>query len=148
MKDTFVPKNQNFRTAIDEVLSKQHFMHHLEFKLTRIDAGYVIGDMPFKEFHMQQNGFLHGGAIATVCDLVAGFAAYSLVGPDEYVMTVELKISYLNPGVGKTIVAKGSVLKTGSRLHFCESEVFAENEGELKLIAKATATMITLPKPL
>ena len=148
MNKPLSPKNPDFREAINEVLAGQHFMHHLGFKLTHIEPGDVSGEMPFQGFLRQQNGFLHGGAIATVCDLVAGFAAYSLVNSNEYVMTVELKISYLNPGIGQIISARGTVLKTGSRLHFCESEVYTTGDGqEPKLIAKATATMITLPKP-
>lgn len=116
-------------------------MHHLGFELTRIEAGRVEGYAPMKEFLQQQNGFLHGGATATFCDLVAGFAAFTLVEPGATVVTVELKVSYFNPGVGDVIYAKGEVVKTGNMLTFCEAEVFTLHNNEKLFVAKCSTTM-------
>jgi uncharacterized protein (TIGR00369 family) len=90
--------------------------------------------------HQQQRGFAHGGLVATMADLVAGFAAVTLVPDDHGMVTVELKISYLHPGVGEKLKAIGWVLKPGRRLHFCEAEVWCDD----LMIAKATATMAVM----
>jgi len=140
----FVPKNPNYRHAIEEVLLKQNFMHHIGFNLTKIEPGMIEGEIHFEEFLKQQSGFLHGGVIATISDLVSGFAAYSLIAKEEYVVTSDLKISYLNPGVGKLFFARGWVIKAGSRMLFCEAEII-DSSSQL-LIAKASATMVTVPK--
>ena len=137
----FTSKNPDFISTINEKLKGQHFMHHIGFCLTRIEAGYVEGEVGLEEFLKQQNGFLHGGATATLCDLVAGFAAFTLVEPTATVVTVELKVSYLNPGVGEKVWAKGWVLKTGNLLSFCEAEVWVFNGTDRQLVAKATTTM-------
>lgn len=116
-------------------------MQQLGFELTDIEPGKVTGIMPMTEMHEQQNGFLHGGVISTLCDMGCGFAAYSLVEEGVQVFTTELKVSYLRPGIGNKAIVKGWVLKPGSMFHFCESELYMEKDGVLTLIAKATSTM-------
>lgn len=115
-------------------------MHLIGADLTLITPGRVEAELTMGEQHLQQRGFAHGGLIATLADLVAGFAAVTLV-PDNYgVVTSDLKISYLNPGLGQKMKAIGWVLKAGRRLHFCEAEVWCDDV----LIAKASATMAVL----
>ncbi|MEJ7661404.1 MAG: PaaI family thioesterase [Hymenobacter sp.] len=45
-------------------------------------------------------------------------------------MTPDLKVSYLNPGVGQRIKAIGWVLKAGRQLHFCEAEVWCDDAAD------------------
>jgi|JI8StandDraft_1071087.scaffolds.fasta_scaffold214585_2 uncharacterized protein (TIGR00369 family) len=143
----FESKNPDFVNTIQQKLSGQHFMHHIGFELTTIEAGFVEGKAKMEKFLQQQNGFLHGGATATFCDLVAGFAAFTLVEPGATVVTVELKVSYMNPGIGDIIYASGRVIKSGNMLSFCEAEVYSLVDNKPHLIAKCTTTMakITLP---
>ncbi|MCC2546706.1 PaaI family thioesterase [Hymenobacter sp. BT175] len=121
-------------------LTRQHFMHLIGADLTVIEPGRVEAELALAQQHQQQRGFAHGGLVATMADLVAGFAGVTLIPDDHGMVTAELKVSYLNPGVGQKIVAKGWVLKAGRRLHFCEAEVWCDD----KLIAKATATMAVI----
>lgn len=135
--ERFISRNPRYREVILDKIKKQHFMHHIGFSLDRIEAGFVTGQMKNEEHIRQQTGFLHGGATATFADLVMGFAAYSLVSEEEVVVTSDLKISYLNPGVGSIFRAEGQVIKNGKKLIFCEAEIYADHF----LIAKASATM-------
>ncbi len=138
------PMNPDFKQRIEKHLVRQEFMHHIGFKLDLIEAGRVEGRMKLEKIHLQQAGLVHGGVIATVADIVAGFSAYSLVGVDEKVVTGELKISYLRPAKGEILWAKGWVLKQGRKINFCEAEVYVLNGNESKLIAKATTSMIII----
>ena len=122
---------------IREKLKGQHFMHLIGADLTRIEPGRVEAALTLGRQHQQQLGFAHGGLVATLADLAAGFAAVTLVPEGVGVVTADLKVSYLNPGVGAQIKAVGWVLKAGRRLHFCEAEVWCDDV----LIAKASATM-------
>lgn len=137
----FQPKNKQFKKVIAQRLRANHFMHHIGFSLTKIKTGYVEGELKIMPHHFQQNKFVHGGVISTISDVVAGLAAYTLVDKKTHVLTAEIKISYLNPGVGQKLIAKGWVLKSGSKLFFCESEVWAIDGKKKTLIAKATTTM-------
>ena len=128
------------QSRIRRKLVRQHFMHHIGADLTLIEPGRIEAELVLEKQHQQHTGFAHGGLVATMADLVAGFAAVTLVPEGTGVVTVELKTSYLHPGVGQRLRAVGWVLKAGRRLHFCESEVWCDD----KLIAKATATMAVI----
>jgi uncharacterized protein (TIGR00369 family) len=134
---------ESLETRIRRKLTRQHFMHHIGADLTRIEEGRVEAELRLDQQHQQHTGFAHGGLVATMADLAAGFAAVTLVPEGTGVVTVELKTSYLHPGVGQRLRAVGWVLKAGRRLHFCEAEVWCD---EL-LIAKATATMAVVEPP-
>ena len=138
------PGNPDFKQRILKHLKKQEFMHHIQFNLELIEAGKVEGRMVIKDIHKQQAGLVHGGVIATVADIVAGFAAYSLVGVEEKVVSGELKISYLRPAVGEHILAKGWVLKQGRKINFCEAEVYTIKGEKETLVAKASTSMIII----
>lgn len=130
----------DLETRIRRKLLGQGFMHLIGADLTVITPGRVEAELTLANQHLQQRGFAHGGLIATLADLVAGFAAVTLV-PDTFgVVTSDLKISYLHPGVGRQLRAIGWVLKPGRRLHFCEAEVWCDD----LMIAKASATMVVV----
>ena len=116
-------------------------MQWMGFVITKIEPGYLEGEMEFKEMHHQQNGWLHGGATSTILDMIEGFASYSLVEEGQKVFTVEAKISYFNPGTADKFYARGGVVKPGKRFHFCEAEVYYLKEGEEVTVAKGSATM-------
>ncbi len=132
------------RARIKKKLEGQHFMHHIGFDLTRIEHGHVEGEMVLADFAKQQMGFVHGGITATLADIVAGFAAYTCSPLDKNVVTSSLNVMYYLPGKGERLRAVGRVRKAGSRLHYCESEVFAITAGQEILIARATSTMVVV----
>ncbi len=138
-------KNQDYKERIQNYLKKQFFMHHLDFDLNVIEPGCTEGILEVKPFHFQQFGRVHGGVIATVADCTAGFAAYTLVGEADHVVTGEIKVSYFAPGFGPQLRVVGKVIKAGRKIHFCESEVFnIDEQGNQKLIAKASTSMIVI----
>lgn len=134
-------QNPNYKDYVLLKVERNRFNKALGFELTSIEPGRVEGVLPVKEMHEQQNGFVHGGVIGTLCDMGCGYAAYSLVADGVQVFTTEIKVSYLRPGIGQQMKVKGWVIKPGSMFHFCEAEVYAVNNGEEKLIAKASSTM-------
>ena len=119
-------------------------MQLMGLQVSRIEAGRIECVLDVQQAHLQHKGFVHGGVIATLADVVAGFAAVSLVPKDYHVVTVELKVSYLHPATETRLRAVGWVLKPGRKLHFCEAEVYAEGTDEPLLVAKATTTMAVL----
>jgi len=140
--------NPAFRETIIAHLEKQEFMKAIGASLTSIELGKVIAEIPLQLMHQQQIGLVHGGVTATIADIAAGFAGFTLVGPDEHTVTAEIKVSYLRPAKGILLRAVGSVMKQGRTIHFCEAHVYCINEhGDEELIAHATTTMaIIKPK--
>jgi len=140
--------NPAFRETIIAHLEKQEFMKAIGASLTSIELGKVIAEIPLQLMHQQQIGLVHGGVTATIADIAAGFAGFTLVGPDEHTVTAEIKVSYLRPAKGILLRAVGSVMKQGRTMHFCEAHVYCINEhGDEEFIAHATTTMaIIKPK--
>jgi uncharacterized protein (TIGR00369 family) len=92
----------------------------------------------------QQHGFVHAGAVSAIADTAAGYAALTLMPPDRGVLTTEFKINLLAPARGTRIIARGRVVKAGRTLTIAQTEVFAENGGQEKLIALLTATLMAI----
>lgn len=136
--------NKEYKSRIEKFLQEQHFMKLVGISLDVIGEGTTEASLQLKQEHLQQTGIVHGGVVATMADIVAGLAAYTLVPEDYHVVTAELKVSYLSAGRGQALFAKGWVLKQGLRMNFCEAEVYALDNGDKNLIAKCTTTMATL----
>ncbi|MCG9880384.1 MAG: PaaI family thioesterase [Bacteroidia bacterium] len=145
--NTFIPKNPDFLSLIQDKMKENHFMQHLGFSIHKIEPGMVEGILDIAPEHRQHLGFLHGGVSATLADLVAGFASFTLVEPTQSVVTVEMKISYLNPGIGDKAYCKGYVIKAGQKLIFAEAEIYVNNEEKDFLVAKGYATYAVIENP-
>ncbi len=143
----FIPKDPNFKERIQHKMLANNFMQYIGFKATQIEAGKISGELILEEHHLQQSKFLHGGVTATLADLVAGFASFTLVNSNQTVVTSDLKISYLNPGIGQKVLAKGWVIKAGNTLHFAEAEIICVNEGSETLVAKGYLTFAVVNIP-
>lgn len=115
-------------------------------KLTNIQPGLCEIQVPFKKELTQQNGFFHAGIVGTLADNTGGYAAFSLMKPDDSVLTVEYKLNLLSPAKGETLIARSKVLKAGKKLTVCFSEVFVKNKKVEKLCATALVTLISLRK--
>lgn len=136
--------NPEYKSRVEKFLERQYFMKLVGFELKVIEEGRTEGWLDLKQQHQQQTGLVHGGVTATLADIVAGFAAYTVVPEDHHVVTGEIKVSYFNPGKGDKLQAIGWVLKQGRKLNFCEAEVWCHSGDQKTLIAKATTTMATI----
>ena len=136
----YIVHNPDFKQNIIEHCTRQEFMKHIGCELTVIEPGYVEAEMPRSTFLQQQMGLIHGGVIATMADVAAGFAAFTLVSAEQQTVTVELKTSYLYPANGTALKSEGKVLKQGSSLIFSEAEVFSLEQDVWKLVAKCSGT--------
>src|SRR5262245_28161217 len=113
-------------------------------QLTSISPGAVEITLPASPAVSQQHGFVHGGAIASIADIAAGYAALSLMPPGIGILTTEFKINFLAPAAGTRMLARGRVVKAGRTLTLAQTEIFAENAGREKLVAFLTASFMTI----
>ncbi|HLP52466.1 MAG TPA: PaaI family thioesterase [Chitinophagales bacterium] len=139
-------RNPQYKAYTELMISRNKFMQWMGFEITKIEPGYLEGELEFKEMHHQQNGWLHGGVTSTILDMIQGFASYSMVEEGQKVFTVEAKISYFNPGIADKFYSRGGVVKPGKRFHFCEAEIYYIKEGEEVTVAKGSATMAVIDK--
>ena len=83
-------------------------------------------------------------AVSAIADSAAGYAALTLMATGVGVLTTEFKINFLAPAAGDRIVARARVIKAGRTLTVAQSEVYAEQAGQEKLIALLTATLMAI----
>jgi len=123
---------------------KQGLMKTLGASLDSVAPGMVEISIRPHTAISQQHGFVHAGAVTAIADSAAGYAALSLMAPGTGVLSTEFKINLLAPAAGDRIVARGRVVKAGRTLTVAQTEVFAQNGGEEKLIALLTATLMAV----
>jgi len=141
---TFTPKDPNFKNRVRENFNLQPMMKTLGVNLDVVEAGKVIFTVQHHNPITQQHGFLHGGGVAAILDSACGYAAMSLLGEMEEILTVEFKTNFLAPALGETYRFEGSVVKPGRTLVVTEGKAFAIKDGVEKQVAMMTATMMPI----
>ena len=131
---------QRIRTSFD----KQGMMKTLGATLGMISSGAVEIELRPSPAIAQQHGFVHAGAITAIADNACGFSVLSLMPEGTGVLTTEFKLNLVAPAAGDLIVARGRVVKAGRTLSLTQAEVFAVSEGQEKLVALMTATMMNI----
>jgi uncharacterized protein (TIGR00369 family) len=115
------------------------FARFLGLELEEVAAGTATLAVNIRKELTQNQGVVHGGAIASLIDTATAFAIISLLDPKEKVSTVDLTISYLRPATGGRLKAVATVVRAGRRLFVVSAEVF-DKQG--KLITTALSTYI------
>ena len=102
---------------------RQGMMQHLGARLLRVESGLVEVALPYSDRVTQQQGGFHGGAMGALADIAAGYAALTVVEPDQEVTTVEYKINFLAAFRDGELRATGRVVRRGRRIIVTTAEV-------------------------
>ncbi|MDA8141962.1 MAG: PaaI family thioesterase [Desulfobacteraceae bacterium] len=134
----------NFKKALIQKAPSVHpFWGLLGLELHDIKKGWAIVRLPFDKKLTQADGIAHGGATFSTADAAVAMALVGLIGRDETMVTLEMKINYLKPFDRGAIMAEAVIVQKGSRLAVGEVSIRSE-EGEL--VAKGMATFMILQK--
>ena len=107
-----------------------------------VEPGAVTLALPLTEALTQQQGYAHGGVAFSLGDSAAGYAAVSLLEPEFDVVTSDMTIHYLAPGLGDTLEARGTVIRPGRRMLVTQAEIYTVAEDKETHIARMTGTMV------
>jgi uncharacterized protein (TIGR00369 family) len=139
-----VTQTNDFETRVRDSFAKQSIMVTLGAEIAAVRLGEVEIVLPFSDGILQQHGFVHAGAVATIADSACGYAGLSVMPPDAAVLTTEFKIHLLSPAKGDRLRAIGRVVRNGKSLVVTLGEVFAETGGTSKQVALITASMMVV----
>lgn len=131
---------------VRENFVRQPFMSTLGASLVSVKSGAVEIGVPFRKDLTQQHGFIHAGVITSVLDSACGYAALSVAPEGVDVLSVEFKVNLLTPAVGERFVARAHVKRAGKLLTVSTADAFAIKEGQEKLVATMTATIVNLKR--
>lgn len=139
MKETelSVDKLERIREAFHRV----PFAHLLGLEMGEARAGEATIYLNLREDLKQNNGVVHGGAIASLVDTAAAFAILTVLEQGQTTTTVDLTIHYLRPLVKGRATAHATVLRAGRRMITVSVEVRDEKE---TLATTALTTYIRL----
>lgn len=140
------PRDPNWESRVRTSFGKQHFMTTLGAQIAHCAPGEVDIEMAFADGLTQQHGFFHAGATTSIADSAAGYAAFTLFGAGDGVLTSEFKINLLNPGRGPMLVAKGRVIKPGRTLTVARSDVYSTGGDTLVHVATGLFTLMRVPE--
>jgi len=138
------PSDPNFEARVRASFAKQQFMATIGAEVAEVSAGKVTLRMKVRDDLLQQHGFVHAGAIASLADSACGYAALSLMPADAAVLSVEFKCNMLSPAKGDAIIARADVIRAGKTVMVCRADVFSVNGKEEKLVAAMQGTMMVV----
>lgn len=136
-------RNPEYESIVRGAFEAQNAMATIGARLERVAPGFVEIHLPIRDAVMSHiPGIVHGGTLGMVADSALGFAALTLAEPNAVGVTAEYKINMLSPAMGDTVIARGEVLKSGRKVIVGTCDVLSVKDGEEKLVAHATATLI------
>ena len=147
--------DEEFVSAINEMFSEKiPFNKVLGLKVESISYERVMVSFQMRDKLMghYKRGMLHGGVISSVIDVTGGLSAFMGVQqkmPGETlearierfgtVSTIDVRVDFLRPGVGKWFVATAYVLRTGKKIAVTRIEL---NNDQNDLIAVGTGSYV------
>lgn len=140
----FIPKDTHYKEKVRDSFSRQGVMNTIGVSVVSIEPGEVELEFSHSAALTQQHGFIHAGIVTTVMDSACGYAAYTLMPENASVLTIEFKTNLLAPAQGSKFFAVGKVKKPGRTISVCEGELFSLTEGEKKLVATMTCTLMCI----
>jgi uncharacterized protein (TIGR00369 family) len=119
-------------------------MNLIGARLTTVEPGRCVIELPVRDDLTQQHGFVHGGVVGMIADSAGGYAGFTLMPADASVLTVEYKINMLAPADGDLLVAVGEVLKPGRTLSIVRAEVFGVQGDRRTRVAAMQQTLMVM----
>ena len=113
----------------------------LGLELGEISRGDASIHLVVRDDLRQNQGVVHGGAVASLIDTAAAFAVLSQIDISERVTTTDLTIHYLRPVSSGRLTARARIVRGGRRLFVLSVEV--TNDQQI-LVATAVTSYIRL----
>ena len=126
-----------------ERLRRSNPAKHFKFELVKAWRGRAVMRMPVLDRHKQILQMVHGGVVAMLDDTAGGFASFLAAPADARVVTIELKINFLESVEHGAITADARVLRQGRTTSVVDCSVTDEDK---RLVGKALMTFAIIRK--
>lgn len=122
-----------------EAFAAVPYAKFLGLELGEIKAGEVSIHLTVRDELKQNQGVVHGGAVASLIDTASAFAVLTRIDVDERVTTTDLTIHYLRQITSGRITATARIIRGGRRLFVLAVDVTNDRD---VLVATAVTTYI------
>jgi acyl-CoA thioesterase len=118
-----------------------YFSGYLGVVVRDVRRGYSKLEVENRQQLGNPAGVMHGGASFGLADTAVAVALISIYGPGNALLTIEMKINYLEPILPGLVSAEAYVLRSSRRSAYAEVDVWSAG----KLAARATTTYMIKP---
>jgi uncharacterized protein (TIGR00369 family) len=125
-----------------QILASQPFSVLLGTELVSLERGKAELALKLTPQMLQQHGFAHGGILSYLADNALTFAGGLAMGVP--VVTAEIKINYVRPGIGDSLIARAHAMHVGKSQAVTRCDVFAVKDRQEKLCAVAQGTIVAM----
>jgi uncharacterized protein (TIGR00369 family) len=126
---------------VNDRLRHSNPVNHFEFQLVKTERRRVVFRMPVLEKHKQIHRVVHGGVLATLADTAGGFASFLAAPAGSRVVTIEMKINFLEAVERGEVRADARVLRLGKTTSVVDCEL---TDAGGRLVGKALMTFAVL----
>ena len=99
---------------IKQLANSSPYYKHIGMALVDYDDGISVLEMPFDKTLANLYGIAHGGAIASAADSACGLALGTRLDSGQTGVTIDMRVNYISPFTGGTLVARGELIHKGS----------------------------------
>jgi uncharacterized protein (TIGR00369 family) len=117
------PSEGTLAEELRERLDSTTLYRELGISLVRAAQGEVELACEPTDAHLNLQGFVHGGVIATLADSAMGLAVRSALERGRRHVTIELGLHYLRPVRPGQLVAIGRTIRIGTSVALASAEV-------------------------
>jgi uncharacterized protein (TIGR00369 family) len=125
----------------EERLRLSQPVNHFRFRLKKAERGRVVFSMPVLDLHKQIHRVVHGGVLATLADTAGGVAAFLAAPAHSRVVTVEMKMNFLEAVEHGEVRADARVIRQGKHFSVVDCDV---TDSDRRLVGKALMTFAVL----
>ena len=129
---------ENMHALMERLNSSSQFLQINDMRVTEVRHGFAKVEMIIDEQILNIHGFVHGGALFSLADTVAGAASFA-TGRDSVTLTGT--INYIKPGRGGKLIGIAQEISSGRTTGVYEVFIFND---ENVLLSRATFTMFFL----
>jgi uncharacterized protein (TIGR00369 family) len=139
----FAPIADGQRQAILDTFNQNNpfFPGHLGIRVDDVRRGYAALSVENRQALGNPSGVMHGGASFGLADTAVAVALISIYGPGNALLTIEMKINYLEPIFPGPVIAEAFVLRSSRRSAYAEVDIWSAG----KLSARASTTYMIKP---
>lgn len=101
------------------------FIKYNNYKIVEIKDNTATLEVELTKDTNNPYGFAHGGLIFGLGDTAMGIVARM---SQKKAVTLDANITYLKPGVGKKIIAKGEMIKNGAHTCFLRANIYNDKD--------------------
>jgi len=131
---------------IEASFNRSETLKFYQAELVTVETDFISIKIPKQSIMTRKHGMFNGAMIASLVDISSGYAAVSHYEEDCYVVTVELKVNYLNPAFGDNLLSKSYVVKGGKKISVVRTEIYTVNDdlNNEKHVATSLVTMMKI----